>query len=157
MIFSTNFHLLFLRDKFFEGDQNSIKNADIADYFTKRSQLRKLSKNPSKFQKYFHKSISWLFWSAHLTVSRIKKLRIYKKRGETEFFILFILCTVNVNNNTQLLRFLMSKELLMLSCMLFWDDIMIFWDENLLLFTFLTGKLRKNLFWTNKKFVYLLS
>ena len=28
-------------------------------------------------------------------------------------------------------------------------------DENLLLFTFLTGKLRKNLFWTNKKFVYL--
>ena len=29
-----------------------------------------------------------------------------------------------------------------------------FWDETLLLFTFLTGKLRKNLFWTNKKFVY---
>ena len=26
---------------------------------------------------------------------------------------------------------------------LLWDDIMIFWDENLLLFTFLTGKLRK--------------
>ena len=26
---------------------------------------------------------------------------------------------------------------------LFWDDITIFWDENLLLFTFLTGKLRK--------------
>ena len=24
---------------------------------------------------------------------------------------------------------------------LFWDDITIFWDENLLLFTFLTGKL----------------
>ena len=38
---------------------------------------------------------------------------------------------------------------------LFWDDITKFWDENLLLFTFLTGKLRKNLFWTNKKFVYL--
>ena len=36
---------------------------------------------------------------------------------------------------------------------LFWDDITKFWDENLLLFTFLTGKLRKNLFWTNKKFV----
>ena len=26
---------------------------------------------------------------------------------------------------------------------LFWDDITLFWDENLLLFTFLTGKLRK--------------
>ena len=38
---------------------------------------------------------------------------------------------------------------------LFWDDITKFWDENLLLFTFSTGKLRKNLFWTNKKFVYL--
>ena len=38
---------------------------------------------------------------------------------------------------------------------LFWDDITKFWDENLL-FTFLTGKLRKNLFWTNKNFVYLL-
>ena len=34
---------------------------------------------------------------------------------------------------------------------LFWDDFTKFWDENLLLFTFLTGKLRKkNLFWTNK-------
>ena len=30
-----------------------------------------------------------------------------------------------------------------------------FGDENLLLFTFLTGKLRKNLLWTNKKFVHL--
>jgi len=39
---------------------------------------------------------------------------------------------------------------------LFWDDITKFWDENLLLFTFLFGKLRKNLFWTIKKFVYLL-
>ena len=29
---------------------------------------------------------------------------------------------------------------------LFWDDITKFWDENLSLFTFLTGKLRKNLF-----------
>ena len=29
--------------------------------------------------------------------------------------------------------------------MLFWDDITIFWDEKLLLFTFLTGKLRKKL------------
>ena len=38
---------------------------------------------------------------------------------------------------------------------LFLDDITIFWDENLLLFTFLTGKLRKNLFCTNNKFVYL--
>jgi hypothetical protein len=40
---------------------------------------------------------------------------------------------------------------------LFWDDITLFWDENLLLFTFLNGKLRRNLFLTNKKFVYLLS
>ena len=39
----------------------------------------------------------------------------------------------------------------------FGDDIAIFCDENLLSFTFLTGKLRKYLFWTNKKFVYLLS
>ena len=38
---------------------------------------------------------------------------------------------------------------------LFWDDITKFWDENLLLFTFLTRKLRKSLLWTNKKFVYL--
>ena len=38
---------------------------------------------------------------------------------------------------------------------LFWDDITKFWDENLLLFTFLTGKPRKNLFWTNKKCIYL--
>ena len=37
--------------------------------------------------------------------------------------------------------------------MLFWDNITILRDENLLLFTFFTGKLRKNLFWTNKKFV----
>ena len=35
------------------------------------------------------------------------------------------------------------------------DDVMKIWDDNLLLFTFLTRKLRKNLFWTNKKFVYL--
>ena len=40
---------------------------------------------------------------------------------------------------------------------LFWNDIMRIWNENLLLFTFLTGQLRKNLFWTNKIFVYLLS
>ena len=40
---------------------------------------------------------------------------------------------------------------------LFWDDIANFWDENSLLFTFLTGKLWKNLFWTNRKFIYLLS
>ena len=33
----------------------------------------------------------------------------------------------------------------------------LFWDENLLLFTFLTGKLRKSLFWANKKSVHLLS
>ena len=39
-----------------------------------------------------------------------------------------------------------------LVCTLFWDDIMIIWDENL--FTFLTEK--KNQFWTNKKFVYLI-
>ena len=32
---------------------------------------------------------------------------------------------------------------------LFLDDITKFWDENLLLFTFLIGKLRKNLLWTN--------
>ena len=38
---------------------------------------------------------------------------------------------------------------------LFWDEITKFWDENLLLFTDLIEKLRKNLFWTNKKFVYL--
>ena len=38
-----------------------------------------------------------------------------------------------------------------------WTDITKIWDEKLLLFTFLTGKLRKILFWTNKKFVYLLS
>ena len=37
---------------------------------------------------------------------------------------------------------------------LFWDDITKFRDENLL-FTFLTGKLRKKLFCNNKKFVYL--
>ena len=37
---------------------------------------------------------------------------------------------------------------------LIWDDVTKIWDENLL-FTFLTGKLRKNLFWTKKKFVYL--
>ena len=43
----------------------------------------------------------------------------------------------------------------MLSCTLFWDDITKFWDENVLLFTFLTGKLRKKKSWTNKKFVYL--
>ena len=30
------------------------------------------------------------------------------------------------------------------------------WDENLLLFAFLSGKLRKPLFWTHKKFVYYL-
>ena len=52
-----------------------------------------------------------------------------------------------------------SKNLFISSCTLFWnvilDDITKFWDENLLLFTFLTGKLRKNLFWTNKNFVYL--
>ena len=30
-------------------------------------------------------------------------------------------------------------------------DITKFWDKNLLLFTFITGKLRKHLFWTNKK------
>ena len=42
----------------------------------------------------------------------------------------------------------------MLSCTLFPDDIKISWDENLLLFTFLAGIMRKNLFWTNKKFVY---
>ena len=48
-------------------------------------------------------------------------------------------------------------DLFMLSSTLFWDDITKFLDENLLLFTFLTGKLWKNLFWTNKKFVYLLS
>ena len=39
--------------------------------------------------------------------------------------------------------------------MLFWDDLTIFWDENLLFFTFLGGKLRKNLFWINRKFVYV--
>ena len=38
----------------------------------------------------------------------------------------------------------------------FQDDITKFWDENLLLFTFSTGKLRKNLFWNNKKFVLCL-
>ena len=38
---------------------------------------------------------------------------------------------------------------------LFWDDITKIWEENLLIFTFLSEKLRKNLFWTNKKFVYL--
>ena len=38
---------------------------------------------------------------------------------------------------------------------LFWDDFTKVWDENLSLFTFLIGKLRKNLFWTIKKFVYL--
>ena len=38
---------------------------------------------------------------------------------------------------------------------LFWDDITKFWDDNSLSFTFLTGKLRKHLFWTNNKFVYL--
>ena len=43
----------------------------------------------------------------------------------------------------------------MSSCTLFCDDMTKFLDENLLLFTFLTGKLRKNLFGTNKKFVYL--
>ena len=46
-------------------------------------------------------------------------------------------------------------DLFMSSCMLFWDDITIFWDENLVLFAFSTGRLGKNLFWTNKKFVYL--
>ena len=40
----------------------------------------------------------------------------------------------------------------MSSCTLFWDDITKLWDENLLSFTFLTGKLRKNLFRTNNKF-----
>ena len=40
---------------------------------------------------------------------------------------------------------------------LFWDDITKIWNENLSSFTFLTGQLRKNLFWTNKIFVYLLS
>ena len=39
---------------------------------------------------------------------------------------------------------------------LFMSSCTLFWDENLSLFTFLTGKLRKTLFWTNKKFVYLL-
>ena len=37
-------------------------------------------------------------------------------------------------------------------CTLFWDDITIIWDK--ILFSFLTEK--KNLFWTNKKFVYLI-
>ena len=37
----------------------------------------------------------------------------------------------------------------------FQDDITKFWDENLLLFTFSTGKLRKNLFWNNNQFVHL--
>ena len=41
------------------------------------------------------------------------------------------------------------------SCTLFWDDITKFWDENFLSFTFLTGKLRKSLLWTNKNLVYL--
>ena len=50
-----------------------------------------------------------------------------------------------------------SWDMFMSSCTLFWDDSIKIWDENLLLFTFLTGKLTKNLFWTNKKFVYLLS
>jgi hypothetical protein len=35
----------------------------------------------------------------------------------------------------------------------FWDDITIIWDENIVYF--LTEK--KNLFWTNKKFDYLIS
>jgi hypothetical protein len=48
-----------------------------------------------------------------------------------------------------------AQNLFMSSFTLFWDDITKFWNENLLLFTFLTGKLRKNLFGTNKKFVYL--
>ena len=38
-------------------------------------------------------------------------------------------------------------------CTLFWDDITIIWDK--ILFSFLTEK--KNLFWTNKKFVYILN
>ena len=43
-----------------------------------------------------------------------------------------------------------SWDMFMSSCTLFWDDSIKIWDENLLLFTFLTGKLSKNLFWTNK-------
>ena len=38
---------------------------------------------------------------------------------------------------------------------LFWYDITKFWDENLSLFTFLTGKLRKIMFWTDQKFINL--
>ena len=48
-----------------------------------------------------------------------------------------------------------SLNLFMPSCTLFWDNTTKFWYENLLLFSFVTGKLRKNLFWTNKKIVYL--
>ena len=36
---------------------------------------------------------------------------------------------------------------------LFWDELPYFGTKNLLLFTFLTGKLRRNQFLTNKKFV----
>ena len=45
----------------------------------------------------------------------------------------------------------------MLSSTLFWDDITKFWDENLLLFTFLTSKLRNICYGPirTKKFVYL--
>ena len=44
------------------------------------------------------------------------------------------------------------KDLFMFFVTIFRDDITIFWDENLL--WFLTVK--KTLFWTNKKFVYLI-
>ena len=38
------------------------------------------------------------------------------------------------------------------SCTIFWDDIPIIWNENIV--CFLNEK--KKLFWTNKKFVYLI-
>ena len=48
-------------------------------------------------------------------------------------------------------KLLVTLNLFMSSCTVFWDNTTKLCDENLLLFTFLTGKLRKNLFWTNKK------
>ena len=78
--------------------------------------------------------------SKHYVVSKITKITSYKK-----------ILNKHVDYETcscRSVRFL---------GMLFCDDITIFWDDNLLLFTFLAGKLRKKLFWTNQKFVYLLS
>ena len=50
-------------------------------------------------------------------------------------------------------------NLFMLSCALFWDIILGWYHKILgwkfIIIYFLTGRLRKNLFWTNKKFVYL--